>query len=378
MSKKFPVYTVAESADICNYEKERKLLNYEVSLGHRILLLGRRNTGKTSLLQSIVVPEFQKRNSTGLVINVDLMSVTSLESIQVRLENAFTQGLRKSFPVKSKLLSVVDLIKSLRPVLNVDPITGQLDVSLSFTKETISKRLELIFLQISALHAKHPILLIFDEFQDVHFVAEAEAHLRHHLQFLPKDLPVIITGSKNHLLQKMFAAGKAPFANWGLPIELPRISANDYHSYMMERFQPSKIKVSLEMVQVMLDTLQGVPEAVNIICAMVMDYLLPQGGEVTVKIMHEAIDMATERFASIYRSILQRVTSLEIQVMRSLALHGPVSQPRGKVFLRLIDSSPAGVSAAVKRLEDDGLIYQMTEGYVVCDPLLGEFLKRRN
>lgn len=378
MTERFPIHIVAETSDICNYEAERKRLNFEVSQGHRILLLGRRNTGKTSLLQSVVIPEFKKKNPNGFVISVDLMSVTNLESIQMRLESGFTQGLRKSFPVRSKLLAVVDLIKGLRPSLNVDPITGQLDVSLSFAKETTPKRLEQMFSQISALHPTHPILLIFDEFQDVHFVPEAEALLRHHLQFLQKDLPVIITGSKNHLLQKMFAAGKAPFANWGLPLELPRIAAEDYLPYMMKRFKPQKITVSLEMVQFMLDALQGIPEAVNIICTMIMDHLLPNGGEISQKIFYDAIDTAIERFASIYRNLLQRVSPLEIQLMSALAHHGPIAQPRGKSFLRLIDSSPAGVSAALKRLEDDGFIYKIIDGYVVSDPLMAEFLKRRH
>ena len=176
----------------------------------------------------------------------------------------------------------------------------------------------------------------------------------------------------------MFASGKAPFANWGIPIELPRISAKDYHLYMMIRFKPHKIVVTKETVQLILDALQGIPEAVNIVCTMVVEYILPRGGELTPSIFYEAIATATERFASIFRNLLQRVTPLEVQILKALSHHGPILQPRSKSFLRLIDSSAAGVSAALRRLENDGYVYQMLDGFVVSDPLLGEFLKRNH
>jgi hypothetical protein len=48
--------TPVTSEDICNLTKDRQKLNDAVTRGERVVLYGRRNTGKTSLIMHSVMP----------------------------------------------------------------------------------------------------------------------------------------------------------------------------------------------------------------------------------------------------------------------------------------------------------------------------------
>ena len=86
-----------------------------------------------------------------------------------------------------------------------------------------------------------PVLIVLDEFQDIAFIPEAQGLFRQVLQEL-KEIPVVFLGSKKHILSDLFAKPRAPLANTGEDLEFLPIPYNEYHSYILERFKPKKIK----------------------------------------------------------------------------------------------------------------------------------------
>ncbi len=73
-----------------------------------------------------------------------------------------------------------------------------------------------ILKQLDLIYASNiPIFLVLDEFQDIALIDEAEALFRNGLEHIHSQIPVVISGSKQHLLNHIFARPKAPFFNWG-------------------------------------------------------------------------------------------------------------------------------------------------------------------
>lgn len=372
--KGFPFHILINKENICNYEQEQKDLLKEIFSGQRIVIYGRRNTGKTSLVQSVVIPEYRKRFKDSLIICADFFGCRDMEQISNQIRSAFQVGFSESFPKKSMLNNMFGMIKSLRPNISVDSATGEMALTLgSVSQSNYKQSIDAIVHEIGRVHKKVKALIVFDEFQDIALVTQAEGVIRASLQKLPADLPVVILGSKKHLLRKMFSNPKAPFSNWGTPFELPIIKSNDYQKYINARFNNHGLHINMEAVDYLKERVQGIPEPINIICQTLLD--TEAKGEITVEDMNVAIKKTLVRFKSNFIEFLATRTKAEIILLTAIAKNQPVLMPRSREFLENLKISSATIGKIIRRFEDDSIIYHTEEGFVLGDPLLALYLE---
>ena len=95
--------------------------------------------------------------------------------------------------------------------------------------------------------------MVCDEFQDVSFVEESEALFRDAFQNL--NIPIILLGSKRHILQNIFLSSDKPLSNWGKDIVIPEIEYATYHKYIQERFKEKDLTITLEIAKTLQDKL---------------------------------------------------------------------------------------------------------------------------
>lgn len=365
--------------NLCNLSQERDLLIKEINIGRRLIVFGRRNTGKTSLLRNVVIPAFQSQHKQAFVLFADLMGLSSLEDLSHRLQVAFAEAIAKTFPIKSQLKTVLNFIKGVRPMVSIDPVTGEPSLSIEWQDHNDKVKFEAIFNSVGEIHKKSRALIVLDEFQDLAFVKGGEAKLRSVLQHLPHDLSIVMSGSKKHLLAKIFAVPSAPFASWGRDVEIPTIETKEYQEeylrYVNERFALNKISISLGDLKNLLSLVQGVPEPANIVC----DKLLRSHSNKVIGSadVRAAFVAAVEERRSRLEEKLMYFKEGEKSILMAIAKHGPIAKPKGKDFLHMLKKlSPTAIYTAIKRLEDHAEIYLTKEGYIVSDPLFSEFLRR--
>jgi len=66
--KRFEFETVIkDTVNLCNLDKEKMAIMNLVLDGKKILLFGRRNTGKTSLLESFVIPQWLRKTNQAFI-----------------------------------------------------------------------------------------------------------------------------------------------------------------------------------------------------------------------------------------------------------------------------------------------------------------------
>ena len=373
---KFQFDVILAAHEICNCLSMIKQLKAVVKRGHRAVLYGRRNTGKTSIVTNVIGPWYRKEKPGAMVIYADLYGVRSLDEIANRLRIALQEGFAAAFPKKAALQSAMTFISRLRPSFALDANTGEFGITLDFGATSPQGILKKLLEQIDEYHKKKSVLLIFDEFQDIGLVTGSEAEMRSQLQQMSADLPIIVLGSKKHLLAKIFADPAAPFAGWGVDVEMETICIQEWHAYINERFSSLQRVVPLDCVEAILHFADNIPEPVNIICDRLYR-MAESGSPINTDSIAEAVrDIVADR-RSRFDERLSRLTAAEEHVLKAIAHKAPVAHPAGKEFFSNIKGvSTRAVTTIVKRFEDDAMIYKTEEGYVIGDPLLALYLKR--
>ncbi len=375
-----PAEVLLDKNKICNLEIEENVLFQAVQRGERVVVNGRRNTGKTSLVCGVIAPRFQNANKNSIVVFVDFYGLVSIEDMEERLRIGLENGLSKAFPNQVKIKKLLESFKSLRPKIGVDVLSGEFNISLESQDSNKKATLHPIISEIKSLSQKYKILLIFDEFQDLYFVRSSLEKLRSSLQTLPENLPIIVLGSKKHLLSKIFARHKSPMASWGRDIAIPEVRSEHYQKaylqYLNKFLRYVNCKMGKQVFDLLIEHTQGIPESINIVTNFIIRSC--RKIDITEKKVIEALIGSVDERRSRFEEMFGRLRINERAALVAIAKYGPVLKIKSKDFLKYIPGiAPTSLFNAVRKLEDSAEIYFTQEvGYVIADPLFAIYMRR--
>ena len=378
MENNFYTDTILEKDDVCNLFKERARLDQGLKKGQKMLVFGRRNSGKTSVVKNIVGKDWVASQRNSVFVYIDFFGVETVDQMLSRMYSGLAGSLKRSFPIQQTLLTALDIIKRLRPSLKVDD-SGSPSISLEISSEG-KGGLESFFAALTELHLKkHPVCLVFDEFQDIHKIPEVEGLLRDHLQNLPAKLPVVLMGSKKHILAQMFSSPKRAFFNWGDHIEFGHIPYEEYTAYINARLRNYKLEMSHQVSEHLQNAVNRDPEAVNRICQELLSTFGEAGSKVrsiTNLDVEEALAVLLEKRQSSMEEYLRHFTPAEERVLVAFAKqNGKVSLPTGKEFLAKSRLTSGGMKKILDRFVDDAVLYHEGQEFIVSDVFVWRHLK---
>lgn len=371
--KGFYYDTLLDPENICNLETERRILEKGVLSGKKLIVYGPRNYGKTSLVKNVIVPFFQKKHRKHFVLFADFMEVKSLESIHQRVQNSFERAFSSAFPAKNLLERARQFVSQLRPEITMDSLTGMPTLSLGVTAGQRIQFPDIFRLLREKIIPKIPTLIILDEFQDIAAIEEAQGLFRQSLQELHK-IPVILMGSKKHLLSQLFARPNAPLASFGEDVEFRPIDYVAYHAYIVERFRARKLAIDELVSRALQDALFRVPEAVNIVCADLYEHYSHKTIELPQ--VFQSIEHVVTNRRSRFEEWLTNFSTKEEDILVALAKHGPVAHPTGQVFLKSVNATARTISLTIDYFRDRSIIEKIPAGFRVADPLLNYYLQK--
>lgn len=373
--KRFIFDSILDAENICNLENEKEKIQRGVDNGLKLLVYGRRNTGKTSLIKNVVAKEWLRRQSSGFFLYADLLGVKEMSQVSERMTIAFSEAYNSCFKMKSVFNNMLKIIKGIKPSIELDE-KGHPKLSFSIAEGQKIRPFTEILKQLDLIFASNiPLLVVLDEFQDIALIDEAEALFRNGLEQLDSRVPVVILGSKHHLLNRIFARPKAPFFNWGTHVFFEKIDYQIYWHYMQERFQQAGLTLSFENAKYLQDQMSRMPEAINRLCYALLFHDIPKG-----KITIEDIDAALSELIYDRRkepeNYLVGFTTSEQKVIVSIAKGEPIAHPQGKAFITATGLTAAGVRKIIMKLEDQAVVYRENNGYLLADPLLKQHVLR--
>jgi hypothetical protein len=371
--KRFIFDSILDEENICNLDKEKHKITKGVDNGLKLLVYGKRNMGKTSLVKNVIAKSWLRRQSSGFFMYVDLMGVKQLSQISERMTIAFTEAYNDCFKMKSVFNSMLKIITGIKPTIEIDE-NGFPKLSFGIGGGEKLRPFTDILKQLDLIYASNiPILLVLDEFQDIALMDEAEALFRNGLEHIDSRIPVVILGSKQHLLNRIFARPKAPFFNWGTHVYFEAINYDEYWKYIDERFKQEGFRISFENAVYLQDKMSRMPEAINRLCFALLFHDIAQG-----EITKEDIDLGLSKVVSDRRNepeiYLSGFTASEQKVIINIAKKEPVLHPQGKDFVQNINLTAPGVRKIMMKLEDNAVVYKEDSGYILADPLLKQHI----
>ncbi len=371
MVKKFEFETVIKEAEnICNMDEIRGKILELVFDGKKILFYGRRNTGKTSLIESCIIPEWLRQNKNGIYLFVDMYGVRSLSNVSERFSRSFSEAFARSNQTKRLIQSLLKIVASLRPKISLDP-TGNPQIELVGAPNENTIHFEEIFKKLNEIKQKKiPVLVVMDEFQDVQGIEQAEGLLRGAFQHLEADIPIIILGSKKHMLSKIFSIPEKPFYNWGESVEVTPIAYEEYTEFMKDR----DLNIPNDVSEYLQNKMKRIPEPINITCY----YLSKKKGnrKIRTKDVDEVITDIVENRRGRPQQYLSTLTANQARFLEVLSHQKIIKKITSKEVQKATFLSSSGILKVVAFLENQGTIYRSEAGYELTDPFLELHLKK--
>ena len=154
-----------------------------------------------------VFEEIRLRDLPYETIYADISDTLSLEEFIKVLSDAVVAKLKK----QQRIAAFFKSLKSVRPLLGLDPMTGTPQVSFTFADENQQQN---TLRDVLDYLESYPQKIVFaiDEFQQIREYEgiNMEAILRKHIQHM-HNVRFIYCGSKKHTMTDMFTNAKKPF-----------------------------------------------------------------------------------------------------------------------------------------------------------------------
>jgi hypothetical protein len=289
-----------------------------------------------------------------------------------RLQSSFEHSFADSFPIKTIIENTKQFISKIRPEISIDPITSLPAMSLKISPDSKQYSIEFIFNLINDIAKKTPTLVVIDEFQDIVNIDGAQSIFRNVFESLA-DIPIILMGSKKHILTRIFSNPEAPLAFWGEDIELPQIDFQDYYAYISDRFNMRKLAISYDDTMYLQKLMCRIPESINILCQQILeDY---ENKTISIDDINLSLKNVIAGKEARYESYLAYFTPGEERVCIEIAKSNSVKKPQGKEFVAKCKLTHRSIKKIFERFLDHGIIEKIDGSYRLTDPLLTFFLK---
>lgn len=372
--KNFKFGQLLTKEDICDREQEIKLLRKIGKEGGRAVVYGSRRFGKTSLVKNVTMHDFLTSEKRSLAVYADLFQIDSLQDASMRLQVAIESALSERAKAKTFLKAIGNYIKHFRIEITADPLSGLPKVSLLGSDVKAEKTLHELFAALKALSGDYGILLVLDEFQDIASISGLEALFRSEIQAL-SDTPVILLGSKRHLLRYIFQDESRPFYGFGVDVEVRKIERRYWLPYMRERFAGSKLTIDKDGVDAICDEMRDVPNSIQELCQWIS--LNDEKRHLEPATILKYVADLIENKSSRYFERIASFSAKERAVLVATARAEPVSSITSTSFIQETGISATATKAAMLRFADQGVLDNTEEGYVVTDPIFAIFLRRQ-
>ena len=341
----FPVTTYLGAEFFCDREEETSRLISNIQNGNSTTIIALRRIGKTGLIQHV----FTQLPSGWKGIYIDILETENLNQFL----NLLATSIIRAIPEKSNLgKRFWNLLKSLRPVISYDALSGSPQASFDIKPKEIEDNIHSILQFLESQEYK--IVVAIDEFQQITKYPEknTDAWLRTRIQQL-KNVVFIFSGSQQHLMSELFTSPQRPFFRSTQIMKLDKLNSEVYCNFIVSIFDRYKKRISAENASQILDWANTHTFYVQQLCNRVFSSTIT---EVTTESWkHQAHQLLDEQ-EPVFFILRTMLTKPQWQLLKATAHEGLVYQPTAKVFLTKYH---LGTSATVLRSLKTLLDYEL-------------------
>ena len=368
MENPFKYGCVVAGENYCRRPELQRQLAELVKSGQNVVVQGPRRMGKTSL-----VVETVKSIRGVTLLYVDLFSVKSVGDFCRKVVSATARCGTRSF-----LERTATLVRNLRPVFTVDRDTGTPTISVDVKAARNVESIEEVMDMIASHSASKRLCVVFDEFQDVLDIPDANAilaSLRSKIQFLP-DTPFVFLGSVRNRMRDIFDSPRSPFFKSAISFGVERIEESAMTDFLIGRFKTGNRSIDRETVGMILAAADHISGDIQELCE--TTWLVTDDGQrISANDVAKGLEAVFARESRAFISTFGKLTAVQANVLRGLAEpdHGKLFS--GEFMATYGIRNVGSVSKALRRLENDEIIYKFNGEYLFENPFFREWVRRR-
>ena len=303
---------VVEDSFYCPRPLLEKQLAGFIRSGQNVVIHGERRMGKTSLVNAVV------RGMRGWrMLYVDMLHVQTVGDVCRRIVSSVRNMERKA----SLFEKALKLLPRLRPVMKVDPSTGEFGFGLDARAAEDPYAVEEVLDMLSKVASGERMVIVFDEFQDICNLSDAQtvlALMRGRIQF-QGDIPYVFTGSVRSKMVDLFDNPDSAFYNSALTLCVGEIDRDSFAKFLRGRFESGHRRVSDETVRAIMDAVADVPGDVQQLCEAAW-------GVTAVSVGTEDIEAALQvvfmREGDKFESFCERLSPVQFKLLMGIARIG--------------------------------------------------------
>lgn len=357
----------------CDRERETREIINNISNGRNTTLISPRRLGKTGLIFR-VFEEIRLLELQYETIYADISDTQNLDEFIKALSDAVVSKLKK----QQGISDFFNALKSVRPLIGLDPITGSPQISFTFSNES-QKQDTLIEVLTYLENYPQKIVLAIDEFQQIREYEgiNMEAILRKNIQHL-HNVRFIFCGSKKHTMTDMFTNAKKPFYESTAFCYLSKLPVKVYGDFIREKFSLSHKNIDEESINYILEWTQAHTYYTQRLCN---EVFASSGGMVNLPTVFMAIQSILDSERERFQEIRRLITSSQWKMLAAIAKEGTVRQITSASFLSKynISSGPTALRN-IKALIEKELVLASSDDegtyYSVYNVFLSRYLAR--
>ena len=354
----------------CDRKAESSTILEALYNGRNITLIAPRRMGKTGLIHHVFY-QLKEQKSDVVTLYMDIYSTQSLGDF-VRLFANTVLGQLDSVPQKA-LNRIGQFIRSCRLVFTFDEITGTPKVTVDVSPTEEESTLKEIFDYLGSSEKRCYIAI--DEFQQIAEYPEkgVEALLRSYIQFLP-NVNFIFAGSKQHVMQEMFTSSKRPFYQSTQLLTIGTVNRDEYADFAMAHFAKNNLQLPREVFDAIYDKFDGHTWYIQNL----LNRLYGYNRDVEMASITYSMEQIVAEQSYSYADLLKAYPAGHVRLLKAIAQEGCVKEVLAGNFISKHKLRAASsVSSALKKLVANELIYQTTDGYIIYDRFMGEWLRNQ-
>ncbi|MBQ6139775.1 MAG: ATP-binding protein [Kiritimatiellae bacterium] len=351
----------------CDRVAETRSLIRAIDNGSNVTLLSPRRYGKTGLVSNVFHHLAKKGGYE--TIYLDLFGTQNLADFTNALANAVLG--RLDTPLERAGGIAKRLIQSLRPTISYDTISGNPSLSFDVSANNPQNTLAQIFDYIKARERKAVIAL--DEFQQIGEYPEKgiEATLRGFVQFSPARF--IFAGSKQHIMREMFTSPKRPFYQSTSMMPLDVIAEEAYYKFAEGFFSAKGRHIDREVFHVLYERFDGITWYLQ---AVLWEFYADDANIGDVGQLDTVISRRVKACEYDQQRVLTILPPGARRLLRAIAAEHKVKEPQSGSFVAKHGLRAASsVKTSLDMLVEKELVYPTSDGYVVYDRLMAEYLR---
>lgn len=341
----FPVTTYLGVEYFCDREVETLRLISNIQNGNSTTIIALRRIGKTGLIHHV----FTQLPPGWKGVYIDILETENLNQFL----NLLATSIINAVPEKSSLGKRFWIfLKSLRPVISYDALTGSPQASFDIKPKEVEMNIHSIFQFLEIQEYK--IVVAIDEFQQICRYPEknTDAWLRTRIQQL-KNVVFIFSGSQQHLMAELFTSPQRPFFRSTQIMRLEKLNSEVYRNFIISIFSRYKKTISIEIASQILDWANTHTFYVQQLCNRVFASTIKEVSTDSWK--HQAHQLLNEQ-EPVFFTLRNMLTKPQWRLLMALAHERIVYQPTAKAF---IDKYHLGTSATILRSLKTLLNYEL-------------------